>query len=89
MGRIAEAFGIHSVYINNEDDLSEQIAYVLDFNGPVVCIVKTDITQKILPKQTNYMMKNGQIASRPLEDMTPLLDRSELLEIMGNSNGYM
>lgn len=89
MGRIAEAFGIHSVYINSEDDLSEQIAYVLDFNGPVVCIVKTDITQKILPKQTNYMMKNGQIASRPLEDMTPLLDRSELLEIMGNSNDYM
>lgn len=89
MGRIAEAFGIHSVYINDEDDLPERIAYVLDFNGPVVCIVKTDITQKILPKQTNYMMKNGQIASRPLEDMTPLLDRKELFEVMGNSDDYM
>ena len=38
--------------------------------------------QKILPKQTNYMREDGQMASRPLEDMSPLLDREEMAENM-------
>ena len=41
-------------------------------------MVKTDITQKILPKQVNYMKEDGQMASRPIEDMGPLLEREEL-----------
>ena len=37
-----------------------------------------DITQKILPKQSNFMNASGQMESRPIEDMTPLLSREEL-----------
>ena len=51
---------------------------VLEFDGPALCTVRTDITQKILPKQVNYVRPDGQMASRPLEDMAPLLEEDEL-----------
>ena len=75
--RIAYAFGIKAMHIDSENRLSEQVSEVLNYDGPVVCTVKADITQAILPKQTNYMREDGQMASRPLEDMSPLLDREE------------
>ena len=77
MKRIAEAFGIRGMHIDNEEELHNKVVEALEYDGPVICTVKADITQKILPKQTNYMREDGQMASRPLEDMTPLLDREE------------
>lgn len=77
MKKIAEAFGIKGYHIDNEDELHNKVKEVLEYEGPVICTVKADITQKILPKQTNYMREDGQMASRPLEDMSPLLDRDE------------
>ena len=82
MARIAEAFGIKGMHIENEAHLAEQVAEVLECDGPVVCTVHSDITQKVLPKQANYMKEDGQMASRPLEDMAPLLDRDELEQVM-------
>lgn len=75
--RVAEAFDVKGFHIENEDNLAEHVAEVLNYDGPCICTVNGDITQKILPKQTNYMREDGQMASRPLEDMTPLLDRKE------------
>lgn len=82
--KVAEAFGIKGMHIQNEDRLRQQIKDVLDYDGPVVCTYHADIAQKILPKQANYMRRDGQMASRPLEDMAPLLDREELAECMRN-----
>lgn len=82
MRKIAEAFGIRGMHIENEADLAQQIKAVLDCDGPVVCTVNADITQKIVPKQASYMKEDGQMASRPLEDMAPLLERGELDEVM-------
>ncbi len=81
MARIANAFGIRSISIENESCLAEQIAEVLEGNEPVVCRVNTDITQPVLPKQANYMKEDGQMASRPLDDMAPLLSREEYEEL--------
>jgi len=86
MAKIAEAFGIHSEHIEIAAELKEKVQSVLKYNGPVLCTVKTYITQKILPKQVNYVRSDGQMASRPLEDMTPLLEEDELrnaLDIKG------
>ena len=78
MGRVAEAFGIKSFMIENPGKLETIVKETLDYGGPALCVVKTDITQKILPKQVNYMKEDGQMASRPIEDMGPLLEREEL-----------
>ena len=82
MGKVAEAFGIKSFLIDNPNNLEDIVKETLDYSGPSLCVVKTDITQKILPKQVNYMKEDGQMASRPIEDMGPLLDREELKEAL-------
>ena len=82
MKNVAEAFGIKGMEITDESGLSDKVKAVLDYEGPVVCRVKTDIMQKVLPKQSNFMNEKGQMESRPLEDMTPLLDREELRDCM-------
>ena len=76
--RIAEAFGIRTLDLDSEADLEGKVREALEYRGPVVCRVKADIEQKILPRQANYMKEDGQMASRPLDDMAPLLGREEL-----------
>ena len=82
MKNVAEAFGIRGMEITRECDLESVVKEALEYDGPVVCRVKTDIMQKVLPKQSNFMNEKGQMESRPLEDMTPLLDREELRDCM-------
>ena len=82
MKSIAEAFGICGMEILSEQDLRKQIREVLDHDGPVVCRVNADIMQKVIPKQSNFMNEQGQMESRPLQDMEPLLDREELKRCM-------
>lgn len=82
MKNVAEAFGIYALEVTAEDDLAKMVKCVFEHDGPVVCVVKTDIMQKVLPKQSNYMNEKGQMESRPLQDMFPLLDRDELKECM-------
>ncbi len=80
--KVAESFGIRGMEITFEDDLVDIVRAVFEYDGPVVCVVKTDITQKVLPKQSNFMNEKGQMESRPLQDMFPLLDRDELESCM-------
>lgn len=82
MGNVAKAFGIKSMRIQTEEQLSQQVRQALEYEGPVVCVVNVDIGQKVLPKQANYMREDGQMVSRPLEDMAPLLEREELERVM-------
>ena len=74
---IVESFKVRCFSIDNESELCSKIDEVLAYDGPAVCTIKVYIGQKILPRQTNYMKPDGQMASRPLEDMSPLLDRDE------------
>ena len=78
MRKIADAFGIRSAHIETEEEMDRVVVDILEGNDPAICTVKADITQKILPKQVNYMTEDGQMASRPIEDMAPLLERDEL-----------
>ena len=77
MKSVVEGFRVKCFEISDESLLDKTIDDVLSFDGPCVCNVKVYIGQKILPRQTNYMKEDGQMASRPLEDMSPLLEREE------------
>jgi len=82
--KVAAAFGIRTLSLGSENDLKGRIQEALEYDGPVVCRVKADIEQKILPRQANYMKEDGQMASRPLDDMVPLLDRDEIEAVRWN-----
>ncbi|MCM1468423.1 MAG: thiamine pyrophosphate-binding protein [Alistipes sp.] len=85
MNKIAKAFGIFDLHIDNKEELEDTVKRVLEYDGPVICTVKADIEQQVLPKQTSYMKEDGQMASRPLEDMSPLLEREELRACLGET----
>ena len=70
--------------LESEKDLKDRVQEALEYDGPVVCRVKADIEQKILPRQANYMKEDGQMASRPLDDMVPLLSRDEIDAVRWN-----
>ncbi len=75
--KVVESFDVKCFSIEHESELESVIDDVFGFEGPAVCTVKAYIGQKIMPRQTNFMKPDGQMASCPLEDMSPLLDREE------------
>ena len=70
------------VVIVSSENLEQQVRYVLEGNEPVVCVVKISVDQSIEPRQASYKKADGQMASRPLEDMRPLLSPEIINEIM-------
>lgn len=74
---VVKGFKVKCFDLSDSRKLDKIVEEVLEYDGPAICTVKVYIGQKILPRQTNYMKPDGQMASRPLEDMSPLLDRDE------------
>lgn len=82
---VAEAYGIKTFLMKSMGDMKQTISDVLNYDGPALCMVWVDPAQPIVPRQANYKTPEGQMASRPLEDMRPLLSREELESVMAVS----
>jgi acetolactate synthase-1/2/3 large subunit len=79
---LAAAFDIPSFTIKTWSDFELVIPRVLQCEGPIVCEVFIHKEQLFFPKLSLSLQKDGTIISPPLEDLTPLLSRSELRENM-------
>ena len=82
VARVAEAYGLKSVVINNQNELDKKVSEVLDYDGPVVCEVMTPIGLTAFPKQVSYKRSDGQMESLPLEYMNPPISDEEMKENM-------
>lgn len=82
---VAEAYGIKTFVLNSLNDMNNVIDEALNYDGPTLTTVWVDPDQPIVPRQANYKTPEGQMASRPLEDMRPLLPTEEIEEIMSFS----
>lgn len=82
---IAEAYGIKTFAINSIVEMDGVVTEALAYDGPCLVNVLVDPFQPIEPRQASYKTPDGQMASRPLEDMNPLLEPEELEEIMSVS----
>jgi acetolactate synthase-1/2/3 large subunit len=80
--KIAEAYGIRSVVIRNHQEMPDRIRAALEHPGPVLCDVRMTPNQEFVPRVTSRRLANGRMASSPLEDMYPFLDRAEFLSNM-------
>jgi len=80
--KIGEAYGIKSIQITDHKKLREKIRAALDFDGPVIIDVKLNPMQVFEPKVISVKSDNGVMTSKPLEDMSPLLDREEFYSEM-------
>lgn len=82
IGKIANAYGLKTYQIQNNSELKEIVANVLEYDGPVICEVYTPIGLTAMPKQVSYKRKDGQMESKPLEYMNPPLPDIEFEENM-------
>lgn len=76
--RVAAAFGIDTLRIQDQSELRQIIRRALDADGPVVCEVMVQPDQAIGPRVSSRIRADGSMVSSPLEDLFPFLDRAEL-----------
>ena len=80
--KIAYAYGIPYLKIETSQEVDMGIRKVLDHSGPMICEVMCLEKQEIIPSTSTFKKSDGTLASRPLEDMYPFLDRDEFFKNM-------
>jgi len=79
---IADAYGLNTATICSMEKLQLQIRKILNMKGPTVCDVKIIPDEDRKPRVSSFQKPDGSMASKPLEDMWPFLDREEFLSNM-------
>ncbi len=82
ISKIASAYELPFVRIENHQTMRAQILQVLDLTGPVICEVNTIPDEPRAPRVSSMQRADGSMVSKPLEDMWPFLSREELLANM-------
>lgn len=82
MIKIAKAYGIPGIKIRNHTGLKSGIKKVLNMSGPVVCVLNMPEQIEVIPRMGSEILPNGTMASKPMEDMYPYLDREDFKENM-------
>ena len=80
--KLAEAYKIRYVRLDNQENLKREVKQVVDYEGPVVCEIIMDPDQQQIPKVLNRRNPDGTMETVSIEDMYPYLPREELKENM-------
>ncbi len=75
--KLAPAFGLRYFRLRNHAEAAAELSQIMSCAGPVLCEVMLDPEEKLEPKAATAVLPDGRLFSRPLDDMTPLLDRDE------------
>lgn len=81
-GRVAHAFDLPFVRIDDHAELDVGIRRTLEVDGPSFCEVVLDLRQPFAPKLSSRKLPDGRMITSSLEDMAPFLSREELQENM-------
>jgi acetolactate synthase-1/2/3 large subunit len=82
ISKISNAFNIPHVKILDNDMLCSLLDKILATPGSMIIEVMIDPNHRTAPKASVYKTKEGLFATKPMEDMQPLLSREEFLENM-------
>ena len=75
--KIAQAYGIAYVRMENIQDIRKYMPQVMEASGPVLCEVKIIRDQEVIPAVSSKKNQEGMLMSSPIEDMYPFLPRDE------------
>lgn len=84
--KVAEAFGIKAMRIENPKTMDREIEEVLGYDGAIVCEVMTEKEYNFAPKLSSRKLEDGTMISASLEDMYPFLPREEFEQNMIRNN---
>jgi len=80
--RIATAYGLKATSIDNQKNLKEKVLEVIRTEGTVICDLLVDPSVPTSPRVSSQVLPDGQIVSKPMEDLWPFLDRDEFYRNM-------
>ncbi len=80
MQKIAYAYGIPYVCIENEEQIQPAFEQCMAIDGPVICEVIVDEKQNFEPKLSSKVQPDGTIVSPEIDDMFPFLTKEEYME---------
>lgn len=80
--RVSDGYGIANSRIANQAELEAKIAEALAADGPFICEVMVHPDEQTAPKVKSVLGADGQMTSKPLEDLAPFLDRKVFMENM-------
>ena len=75
--KVAYAFDIPYLRIQNEKEVSEVTNKMLEGNGPVLCEVVVDENQNFEPKLSSRRLDDGTMISPEIDDMYPFMSRED------------
>jgi len=75
--KIADAYGLKHRLIKNNHAVRVEISATLSDQHPEIIEILVDPAKHLMPKLGSFIKPDGTMASRPLEDLMPLLDRTE------------
>ena len=75
---VAKAYGLKTFKLDVVSEIEETIKNVLNTEGTVLCEVKVSPTQITSPRVQAMKLPNGNMISKPLEDMWPYLPEDEV-----------
>jgi len=79
---LASAFGLKTITISSNQEITEKIQELLREDSAVLCEVMLNKEYKFMPKTSSEKKADGRIVSKPLEDLYPFLPRNEFIENM-------
>ena len=82
LGKVAAAYNIPSIVIENQKHLRDDVKQALATEGPVLIDVHVIPDEVRAPRLQSYQKPDGSFVSKPLEDMFPFLSREEFLANM-------
>ena len=77
--KVAATFNLPFYLINNENEMGPMLDRALAADGPALLDIRVPVEEDRRPRLGNYQKPDGTIASKPLEDLFPFLDREEFL----------
>lgn len=81
--KIASAYDLPYVGIDGRPEFLKLVSKVLSMSGPVICGIRSQPKQQIIPTVSSSKMPNGSLRSDPLHVMAPYLPQAELINILG------
>ncbi len=83
LGKIADAYGLMYLRIDQRDNMEAAIDMALAIDAPVVVEVVVTVSQAFEPKLAALRRPDGSIYSPPPYDLSPPLSDAELKEVLG------
>lgn len=82
LSKVGASYGLGTYILRDQTKLREEVRWVLQMKGPVVCDVRVLADEERAPRLQSRQRTDGSFVSKPLEDLYPFLPREEFLANM-------